>query len=126
MRVKGISWAGVGTDDFARSLAFFTTVLGLEPAVVDDRGVAILHAGGGQLLELFGPGTSGRSLTSPPAFAFEVEDVEAARQELIDQGVEVIGEIGRWNGFEWLYFRSPDGHVLAIKKTPPPGWELTA
>jgi hypothetical protein len=32
----------------------------------------------------------------------------------------------RWNGFEWLYFRSPDGHLFSVKKTPPPGWEAGA
>jgi catechol 2,3-dioxygenase-like lactoylglutathione lyase family enzyme len=126
MEIKRVSWVGVGTDDFARALAFYTGVLGLKPAVVDARGVALLHAGPDQVLEIFGPGTSGRALTSPPAIAFEVEDLEAAHEALLAAGVEVIGEIGRWNGFEWLYFRSPDGHVLAVKKTPPPGWETTA
>lgn len=82
MKVKGISWVGVGTDQFERTLTFFTDVLGLEPAVVDERGVAILHAGEGQVVEIFG-GTSGRALTSPPAVAFEVEDVAEARDALI-------------------------------------------
>lgn len=125
MQVKGLSWVGIGTDDFSTSLRFYTDVIGLRPAVVDDRGVAMLDLGEGQVLELFGPGTGGRALTSPPAVAFEVDDVAAARDELLEAGVEVIGDIGRWNGFEWLYFRSPEGHVLAVKKTPPPGWETT-
>ncbi|MBW3558976.1 MAG: VOC family protein [Proteobacteria bacterium] len=126
MKVKGLSWVGVGSDDFPRTLAFFTEVLGLEPAVVDERGVALLHAGEGQVVEIFGPGTGGRALTSPPAVAFEVDDVRAARAELARYGVEIIGDIGAWNGFEWLYFRSPDGYVFSVKKTPPPGWEKTA
>ena len=125
MKVKGLSWVGVGTDDFPGTLAFFTNVLGLEPAVVDERGVAMLHAGDGQVLEIFGPGTSGRARTASPVVAFEVEDVGAAKAELVARGVEVLGDIGAWNGFEWLYFRSPDGHVFAIKKTPPSGWETT-
>ena len=114
-------------DDFARSLAFFTDVLGLRTAAVDgERGVALLHAGEGQVVEIFGPGTRGHTLTSHPVVAFEVEDVAEARDELVRRGVEVLGEIGSWNGFEWLYFRSPDGHVFSVKKTPPPGWEDTA
>ena len=125
MKVKRISWLGVGTDDFAGTLAFFTGVLGLEPAIVDDKGVAILHAGDSQV-EIFGPGTSGRARTSPPVPAFEVEDVEAAREELLAAGVELLGDIGRWNGFEWQYFRGPDGHVFAVKKTPGAGWEAGA
>jgi predicted enzyme related to lactoylglutathione lyase len=125
MRIRGISWIGVGTDDFPRTPSFFSDVLELKPAVVDDRGVAMLYAGENQILEIFGPGTEGRALTSPPAIAFEVEDVAAARDELVAKGVEVIGEIGAWNGFEWLYFRGPEGNVFAVKKTPPPGWEKT-
>lgn len=123
MKVKGYSWVGVGTDDFDSTLAFFTRVIGLRPAAVDDRGVAILSVSDGQVLEIFGPGTRGRELTSPPVVAFEVEDVAAARDELLLNEVEILGEIGSWNGFEWLKFRGPDGHVFAVQKTPPPGWE---
>jgi catechol 2,3-dioxygenase-like lactoylglutathione lyase family enzyme len=126
MDIKRISWLGVGTDSFAQALAFFTEVLGLTPIVVSERGVALLHVGEGQILEIFGPGTGGNKLTSPPVAAFEVEDVAAARRELEAKGVETIGDIGAWNGFEWLYFRGPDGNIFAVKKTPPPGWEADA
>ncbi len=121
--MKGISWVGVDTADFQKTLSFFTDVIGLEPAVVDESGVALLHAGKGQIVEIFGAGTRGQALTSPPAIAFEVEDVAAARDELASHGVELIGDIGAWNGFEWAYFRGPDNYVYAIKKTPAAGWE---
>jgi hypothetical protein len=78
-------------------------------------------------VEIFGEGsTRGQALTSPPAVAFEVEDVYAARAELLSKGVELIGDIGSWNGFEWVYFRGPENYVFAVKKTPAPGWEKTA
>ena len=125
VKVKGYSWVGVGTDDFAATLSFFSTVIGLEPVAIDERGVAILKVSDGQVLEIFGPATQGRKLTFPPIVAFEVEDVAAAREELLRQGIEVLGDIGSWNGFEWLKFRGPDGHVFAVQKTPPPGWEQT-
>lgn len=126
MRVKGYSWAGVGTDDFEETLTFFTSVLGLRSIVVDERGVAILEVADGQLLEIFGPGTRGKDLTSPPVIAFEVDDVAAAREELLSKNVEMIGDVGSWNGFEWFYFRAPGGRLFSIKKTPPSGWEKTA
>lgn len=125
MKVKGYSWVGVGTDDFDATLSFFSRVMGLEPVVVEDRGVAILKVSDGQVLEIFGPGTQGRELTFPPIVAFEVDDVAAARDELLLQGIEVIGDIGSWNGFEWLKFRGPDGHIFALQKTPASGWEET-
>jgi catechol 2,3-dioxygenase-like lactoylglutathione lyase family enzyme len=123
MDVKGFSWLGVGVEDFPAAIAFFTGVLGLRLLSAEDRGVAILRVSDGQLLEVFGPGTKGYELTSPPVAAFEVDDVVAARDELLAKGVEVIGDIGAWNGFEWAYFRGPAGHIFSIKKTPSAGWE---
>ena len=94
MNVKGYSWVGVGTDDFDATLSFFSQVMGLSPVVVEERGVAILKVSDGQVLEIFGPGTQGRELTFPPIVAFEVDDVAAAREELLLHGVEVLGDIG--------------------------------
>lgn len=125
MHITGISWLGIGTDDFDDSLHFFTDILGLKK-VAGAGEVAMLAAGEGQIVELFGPGSRGRALTKPPVVAFEVADVGAARDELIAAGVEIVGEIGAWNGFEWLYFRGPERQLYAVKKTPPPGWEATA
>jgi catechol 2,3-dioxygenase-like lactoylglutathione lyase family enzyme len=121
MKVKGISWLGVGTDHYDETLRLFRDVLGLEVAVGHQR-QALLKAGDA-VVELFGNEGRGKSLCTPPVAAFEVDDVEAAGAELRAAGVELVGEVGRWNGFEWLYFRSPDGHLFSVKKTPPPGWE---
>lgn len=123
MNVKGYSWLGVGTDNFDEALSFFSEVMGLPTVVVEARGVAILKVAQGQVLEIFGPGTEGRKLTSPPVVAFEVDDVAAARDELLQHGVEVLGEVSSWNGFEWLKFRGPGEHVFALQRTPPNGWE---
>lgn len=89
---------------------------------VGHPGQALLKAGDA-VVEIFGNDGRGKSLTSPPVAAFEVEDVAAAGAALTAAGVELVGDIGRWNGFEWLYFRGPDGHLFSVKKTPPPGWE---
>lgn len=126
MQVKGYSWVGVGADDFKQTVSFFTDVLGLSPVVIENRGVAMLKVAEGQIFEVFGPGTKGRESTSVPVVGFEVDDVAAAREELIAQGVEILGEIGSWNGFEWLKFRGPGGQVYALQKTPGAGWEDTA
>ena len=117
MKVKGFSWVGVASDDFHRSLAFFTDVLGLTvEAAGDDQ--ALLNVAPGQQLEIFGRGGRGKSLNAHPTIAFEVDDVASARAALIAGGAEIIGEIGRWNGHEWLYFRTPDGHIFEVKRSP--------
>ena len=127
MQITGFSWLGVGVEDFPEALQFFRDVLGLRIAAKDDeRGVAMLQVAERQVLEVFGPGTKGKELTSPPVIAFEVDDVVEAKAELLASGVELIGDTGSWNGFEWQYFRGPGGHIFAIKKTPPDGWDATA
>ncbi len=117
MKVKGFSWVGVASDDFARSLAFFTQVLGLSIETLAEN-QAILSVAPGQSLEIFGRDGRGKSLNRQPTIAFEVDDVEAARSALIDGGAEIVGEIGSWNGHEWLYFRTPDGHLFEVKRSP--------
>ena len=117
MKVRGYAWAGVGTDDFERTVRFFTDVLGM-PTKVRGEDVAILTVGAGQQLQIFGPGHPGRQLNSTPTIAFEVEDFDAAVEELRASGVELVGDVGEWNGFKWQYFRSPDGHLFEIKQVP--------
>ena len=115
--VKGFSWVGVGTDDFAGSLRFFTEVLGLE---VEARGEdqAILRVAPGQQLEIFGAEGRGKSLNMPPTIAFEVDDVAKASRALVAGGAELVGELGAWDGHAWQYFRTPDGHLFEIKSSP--------
>jgi catechol 2,3-dioxygenase-like lactoylglutathione lyase family enzyme len=117
MKVKSFSWVGVSTDDFERSMHFFRDLLGLEVWVQGEE-QAILKTAAGQQLEIFGRDEREKQLTASPVVAFEVEDLEAARNELLAAGIELIGEVGRWNGFAWQYLRSPDGHIFEIKESP--------
>ena len=117
MKVKGFSWVGVASDDFPRSLKFFTDVLGMTVAASGDD-QALLNVAPGQQLEIFGREGRGKSLNRPPTIAFEVDDVEAARTALIVGGAEIVGEIGKWDGHEWLYFRTPDGDLFEVKSSP--------
>lgn len=117
MKVKGYAWAGLATDDFDRTFRFFTEVLGL-PVEVKLDDLAILTVGPGQQREIFGGDQPGKRLTRSPVIAFEVDDMESARDELLAAGIELIGEVGEANGFAWQYFRSQDGHIFEIKTAP--------
>ena len=117
VRVRSFSWVGVATDDFDRSMRFFRDILGLTVWVEGDE-QAILITESGQQLEVFGRNEREKALTASPVVAFEVDDLERACAELRGAGIELIGEIGRWNGFAWQYFRSPDGHIFEIKSSP--------
>ena len=47
-----------------------------------------------------------------------VEDIEAARQELVDRGVDVspVEDVG--GGVTYAWFRDPDGNALALQHMP--------
>jgi predicted enzyme related to lactoylglutathione lyase len=49
---------------------------------------------------------------------FEVEDIERARDELIERGVEAISPIYTDETSPWAYFRDPEGNVFEIKQRP--------
>jgi catechol 2,3-dioxygenase-like lactoylglutathione lyase family enzyme len=117
MKVKSFSWVGISTDDFERSMRFFRDLLGLEVWVQGEE-QAILRSASGQQLEIFGRDEREKQLTASPIVGFEVDDLDSPRKELLAAGIELIGEIGRWNGFAWQYFRSPDGHIFEIKSSP--------
>ena len=116
MKVTGFAWAGVGTENFERAVHFYTQILGLPVEFMGEK-VAHLTVGPGQMLEIFGSGGE-KDLNAIPTVAFAVEDFEAAREELIAADVELVGEVGRWEGHAWQYFRTPDGHLFEIKQVP--------
>ena len=118
IKVKGFSWVGVGTDDYDTSLRFFTEVLGFNVEHSGDR-QAILRVARGQQLEIFGADGRGKDLNTPPTIAFEVDDVAEAARLLVAGGAELVGETASWNGHEWQYFRTPDGHLFEIKRSAP-------
>lgn len=76
-----------------------------------------------------------RAAESPPGSAqgmqLVVSDIEAARAQLVERGVEVSnvqhyegadrvdGPGGRWNSF--VFFSDPDGNGWALQERPAPG-----
>ena len=116
IKAKGLSWVGIGTDRYADNMRLFTQVLGLEIEAEGEE-QAILRTANGDQVEIFGKDGCGKTQNSPPTVAFEVDDVAAARDALIAAGIEIVGDIGSWNGHEWLYFRSPDGYLFEVKKS---------
>ncbi len=122
MKIKGITWIGVKTDRFEVMRAFCKNVLKLSEAL-EQSDFAVFRAGDHDKLEIFGPAGP-----DPPAqFAsnrvvcgFEVDDIEAARQELRSAGIELIGDLVRSSrsGTAWQHFRGPDGLVYELTYNP--------
>jgi catechol 2,3-dioxygenase-like lactoylglutathione lyase family enzyme len=148
VRVRGIDHIGITTADLDRAKAFYGDVLGLTlrsegtdgPSDALDRliglpGAKVLyaeyHVGAGQILELLQYlSPEGRPLqqrTSDPGsahLALEVDDIDAAHQELVDAGVTVrsgpvlIEDEGDWQGFRCVYALDPDGFTVELLQRP--------
>ena len=121
MEVKGIIWVGSATDDLEATMTFFSKVLDM-PIVTDVAGFARLSVANGDRLELFGPDSrEHEQLDTGPVAGFWVDDVEVAREEMIQQGVCDLTDLttGR-DGHRWFYFRAPDGNFYEMCEQPGP------
>jgi hypothetical protein len=54
-----------------------------------------------------------------PIIAFIVDDVVGARAEIVEVGIELLGEV-IWaaDGFGWFFLRAPDGNIYCIEQVP--------
>lgn len=108
------TWIGVVCDDLEGQRRFYRDVLGLEEGGEGPGWVWFRI--GSNLFELL-------ARTNDPQYdrpryqtGFTVEDIHAARAELLSRGVEPISEIdgGPESGQYWCYFRDPEGNVFEI------------
>jgi hypothetical protein len=45
-----------------------------------------------------------------------VDDLNAARAELIAEGIEFLGPTGEGGGSRWAHFKGPDGNTYELKQ----------
>jgi predicted enzyme related to lactoylglutathione lyase len=114
MQVLGLVWAGVKTDRFDETVAFFRDVLGV-PLAGAGPSFAWSKLPNSSQFEVFGPDEDdhGHSTTGPVP-EFLVEDVFAAAEELEAAGIELLGPPKGTREEGWLHFRAPDGNVYGV------------
>ncbi|MFI5392278.1 MAG: VOC family protein [Myxococcota bacterium] len=117
MNVRNVRWVGVATPRYPEMTKLFREVMGLrvsfeEPTTVEfstSEGDAIqIMAPGDPYFDFF------REHALGPVPLFEVDDVLAARTELREAGIDVVGELSRDARWEWIHFRAPDGHLYEL------------
>jgi predicted enzyme related to lactoylglutathione lyase len=121
MRVKGVSWVGVKTDQYEAMTAFFRDIIGLE-AIAERDDFLVFRMPDGDQVEIFGP----NGPDPVEQFAHDqvvaglvVEDLAAAIAELQAAGIELIGERKTGGGgYSWQHFRAPDGKVFDLCNDP--------
>jgi len=128
--VLRLGWLGTRTAAYTATRDFFERVLGLA-SLHEKSGFVMLRlpSGDRDYLEVFGTGAEGMEFEAEhyvtgPVIGFVVEDLAAARAELSEAGVELVGEVtwpSSMPGYGWFHFRAPDGNLYAmVQDTPAP------
>ena len=112
-------------SDVDRSLKFYTEQLGfvldVDVRPVEGMRVVQLTPPGSACSLLMGTGmgeSSSRRPGSQKALHLVVTDVVAARQELLDRGVDVAEVVDVGGGVLYAWFSDPDGNSLALQEMP--------
>jgi catechol 2,3-dioxygenase-like lactoylglutathione lyase family enzyme len=117
------NWIGVVVEDIASQRRFYGGVLGFQELDAGEGWVQF-DMGFPNVLELIA--RSDDPQYERPRFqpGFSVEDIGAARDRLIERGVEAISEVAggpEAQGY-WCYFRDPEGNVFEISQRLGQAW----
>ena len=119
MKLDGLRWLGIATDQPEAMVGFLRDTLGLHVELAEPT-TTELSFHNGDRVQVFAPGNAYfdqyRSQGIVPLFEFN--DVHAARRKLGEAGVEV-GELKSDAAWEWVDVGAPDGrlYVLASRLT---------
>lgn len=115
MNVTGVDFVAVPTRDFDKAAEFYGDVLGLErskrwgnmPAGEFETGSLTIA-----VMQSDGFGMEFEAHTAP--IALQVDDVEAARSELEEKGVEFQADTMDSGVCHMAFFGDPDGNALVL------------
>jgi lactoylglutathione lyase len=122
--VRGLFETHLTVADLQRSIAFYRDTVGLPVALeVPERGAAFHWIGqpGQAMLGLWSLGSAPMGMQLHIAFDMTLDDVRAAPELLIAQGIQPLTFFGKptsepsvigWMPAAAIYFRDPDGHML--------------
>ena len=116
------AFSGYSTNDVDAAKEFYGETLGLE--VTEDGPGISLHLPGDHNVLVYGKGDAHEPATFT-VLNFQVDDIEAAVDELVERGVEFERYAGteletdpkgimRGNGPPIAWFKDPGGNVLAV------------
>lgn len=114
--ITGVDFVSVPTQDLEQAVAFYGDTLGLPRSVyMPDRNFAEFETGT-VTLNVLNPAKMGIGEMRPNAnhIALQVEDVEAARSRLEEQGVAFHGPIIDTGVCHMAIFSDPDGNALML------------
>jgi catechol 2,3-dioxygenase-like lactoylglutathione lyase family enzyme len=111
------SWIGVVADDLARQQRFYRDVLGFSELAAGPDWVQF-DLGGSRLLEIVQRSAQPQYDKARYQVGYAVEDIEAAREQLIALGVQPISDLegNASAGGRWCYFMDAEGNVFELKE----------
>ena len=117
------AFSGFSTNDIPAAKAFYAQTLGLD--VTEENGMLTLKFPNGHTVLVYPKGTDHEPATYT-ALNLEVDDIDAAVDELVSRGVtfERYGEFGqdergimRDEGPPIAWFKDPAGNILSVIET---------
>jgi catechol 2,3-dioxygenase-like lactoylglutathione lyase family enzyme len=110
-------WIGVVVDDLEAQGRFWGDLLGVPESA---RGPDYIQFDlpGGRTFEVLLRSDDPQYDRRRFQVGFVVEDIQAARADLMHRGVDPITEILGDDEAKWAYFRDPEGNVFEITQRP--------
>jgi catechol 2,3-dioxygenase-like lactoylglutathione lyase family enzyme len=110
-------WIGVVAENLAEQRRFYREVLGFTELALGSDWVHF-DLGNGNLLELVQRSDNAQYERTRYQVGYAVDDILAARSELIARGVQPIAGVegSTDGGGRWCYFRDPEGNIFEIKE----------
>jgi catechol 2,3-dioxygenase-like lactoylglutathione lyase family enzyme len=112
----------VPVSDVDRAKAFYTEKAGFDAdhdhQVSDDLRFIQLTPPGSACSITIGTGITEAAPGSVQGLQLVVDDIEAARSELVDRGVEV-SEVQNFPWGSFIFFSDPDGNRWSVQQLPP-------
>ena len=117
MKLLGIVWTGVQTDNFDEMVAFMEGLIG-SPAPREEAGFRLWSFPDGDILELYADGGK-PTFGTAPVVGFRVDDLAEGRARLEELGAEIVGGYGpNEDGYASVHFRAPDGNIYELTYDP--------
>lgn len=114
VQLSAVSSIMLGVRDLEKSLNFYRDKLGLKVKMQEPQ-LALLDAGPVTLGLSPGHVRLSPQVNGATELVFQVDNVQTARQALIDRGVVFMNEPRQVTPTHWAsHFRDPDGHLLSI------------
>lgn len=108
------AWIGIVCDDIEAQRRFYGNVMGLKE--LQSGPSYVWFDLDGKLFELLAKSSLPQYSERRVVFAFDVDDIHAARDQLVKRGVEPVTEIEGGPGARqyWAYFKDAESNLFEI------------